>query len=303
MRRIMAVIGAGGIVDAHINALHALGIDVQLYARSAASHLVGRPGVSIYHDLDAALDHATAVLVATPTDTHLDLVQRVLARGLPVLCEKPLARSAEQAQSLVDAAARASVPLIPAHVVRWFEAYHSAHDRIKRHGLGPIHSMNFTRTGTRPGPSWFRDLPRSGGIVLDQMIHDIDQARWNAGEVRDVAAVGGEIHPDGTATATVTLAHVDGATSTITGTWGPTGTQFRTRFTIAGELGHVSHDSAAEAEPGTGLLPRLGARSPFQAMQADFWAWIEGGAAPRVTGADGVAAVAIAQRALASIAP
>jgi myo-inositol 2-dehydrogenase/D-chiro-inositol 1-dehydrogenase len=157
---------------------------------------------------------------------------------------------------------------------------------------------------------WFADVGASGGILLDQMIHDLDYARWIAGDVERVFArvTGGDGKP---ITAYVVLTHESGALSHVTGGWGHPNTVFRTTFSLAGSSGLVEHDSAggsplawdlahADSDGGT-LLPSMDfAESPFLTELREFAAAFNGGPAPRVSAADGLAALDIGLAALES---
>jgi predicted dehydrogenase len=88
----------------------------------------------------------------------------------------------------------------------------------------------------KPEGNWFLDEEKSGGILMDFMIHDYDYARWIAGEVESVFAQ--KIAADQTASVDyglVILRHTGGALSHIAGSWAyPPPTAFRTGFEIAG---------------------------------------------------------------------
>jgi myo-inositol 2-dehydrogenase/D-chiro-inositol 1-dehydrogenase len=156
---------------------------------------------------------------------------------------------------------------------------------------------------------WFSDDLLSGGLVLDQAIHDLDFARWNAGEVVRVFAR--EVQtpaPSGVRSAQVVLTHVRGALSYVTGTWARQGTSFRTTFEVAGTRGVLRHDSrehaplvidsGAAADEGTGLLPATPfVESPFLTEIREIYRAFCGGPAPRVAAADGVQALRIAEAA------
>src|SRR5699024_8983003 len=104
------------------------------------------------------------------------------------VCEKPLTLTGEDARAVVDHAERAGRLLLPAHVVRFFPQYAAAQRAVAGDAIGTPAVLRFERTGSSPTQPWFADESRSGGIVMDQMIHDIDQAIWLAGPVETVYA-------------------------------------------------------------------------------------------------------------------
>jgi predicted dehydrogenase len=327
----IGLIGAGGISRSHLPHLLALGAEVVVFSEQGADELVAECGGRVAASLDELLDAVEIVDVATPTFTHHELVARAIRAGRHVVCEKPLARTAEQADELAALAASAGVRLFPAHVVRWFPEYVRLKQAVDAGLLGELAVLRFSRSGAYPTRTpWFADRALSGGIIMDQMIHDLDVARWVAGEVVRVSAVstgvgdaaGGEIGAVGEGgdgadaadpieAAHVLLTHASGAISHVAGLWGPQHLAFTTEFSVAGTLGTLEHSSAAQRDLATDLarppgggeaLPDVDpAESPYFLELQDFVAAFRGGAEPRVTAADGAAAVRIAEAALASL--
>src|SRR6185503_8768768 len=98
------------------------------------------------------------------------------------------------------------------------------------------------RGGAAPGwADWFADPARSGGVLLDLGIHDIDYARWVAGDIVDVS---GSLIGPGIGRAVLT--HAGGARSEVTAEWGAAGRAFHTEFEIAGAQGSIRYNSTAE---------------------------------------------------------
>lgn len=304
--------GTGGIAAAHLPAWLALGASVRLYSTDGTAPTVAAlhgPAVSVAESWDDLVSTADVIDVCTPSDTHVPLVRAAVDAGVDVLCEKPLALTATDAEMLVAHAADAGVRLYPGHVVRYFPAYEALAGAVARGDLGEVAFARFTRTGAAPAwAPWFRDASRSGGIIVDQMIHDIDQARSLFGEVVRVHAQ--ESAPegaDGTSSAVAALTHRSGAISTVIGVWGPAGTPFRTTYDVTGTDGTIRHDSQEHpglvrrgATPGTGAdgggIPLGDAEdTPFHREIREFAAAFAGGPEPRVTAADGAEAVRIAE--------
>lgn len=308
---VVALLGAGGIARPHLEGWAAIGAQVRIHSVAGAAELAATtPGATAVETLAEALDGADAVDICTPTLTHPEMVRAAVGAGVDTFCEKPLARTAAEAAALVAEADAAGVRLLPGHVVRWFPAYERLHAAVAAGDLGELAVLRFTRTGSRPERAWFHDVAQSGGIVLDQMIHDLDQALWLAGDVVEVSGQQSAPGPDGVLTSQVLLVHASGALSHVAGTWGPPGTTFRTTFEVAGTGGLLQHDSTAHPEVvvdaravggSTGLLPPVHGVSPYQRILEDFWAWTQGGPTPRLTARDGVAAVALAEAALEAV--
>ncbi|QZQ55773.1 Gfo/Idh/MocA family oxidoreductase [Curtobacterium sp. TC1] len=316
------LVGAGGIAHAHMPGLLRLG-PVVVYAQDSAEDLAAAFGpaaaaagssiivVDSLDDLFAAVD---VVDVVTPTFAHAEVVRAALAAGKDVVSEKPLARTDADATDLVSRAREAGRHLYPAHVVRFFPAYVRLHEAVTTGLLGDLAVLRFVRSGAFPiRTAWFADRALSGGIVMDQMIHDLDIARWVAGPVTTVSAVGVRA---GTETEPVEAAHVlltheSGAISHVAGIWGPQHLAFSTEYSVTGTRGSLAHRSLDEQDyvadlavpdAADGFLPEVDpADDPYGLELAEFLGAFAGGAAPRVTAADGAEAVRIANAALESM--
>jgi predicted dehydrogenase len=310
----VGLVGAGGIAGMHLPAWLALGVRVLVYSPVGAGELVAAcGGGTVVESLDQLLSSVDAVDVCTPTPSHGEVVSLAAAAGRHILCEKPLARTAAEATQLVDVCAAAQVQLYPGHVVRFFPEYAAMHQAVAGGRIGQVAVQRFSRTGSRPLSPWFADDEQSGGLVLDQSIHDLDFARWNAGEVIRVFAR--EVQtpaPTGIRSAQVVLTHADGAISYVTGTWAAAGTRFRTTFEVAGTGGLLRHDSrenpplvldsAARSATGTGLLPAMPfVESPFLTEIREVYAAFRGGPPPRVSAQDGLQALRVAEAAVESL--
>jgi predicted dehydrogenase len=311
----VGLIGAGGIANEHLPAWLSLGADVLVSSLAGAAQLVGRHGGRVVDTVDELLGSCDVVDIATPTQTHAELALAALAAGRPVVCEKPLARTSAEAEQVLAGFEAAGQALYPGHVVRFFGEYAAMHAAVEAGAIGRIAVQRFTRTGSAPAAAWFHDDALSGGLLLDQSLHDLDFARWNAGEVATAYALEG--FADGVRSVQVVLTHVGGALSYVHGTWARPGTRFRTTFDIAGTGGVLQHDSAehpalstdlgevpaagAGAGEGRGLLPAMPYESPFRTELGEFLGALRGGPPPRVSARDGLAAIRIAEAAQRSL--
>jgi predicted dehydrogenase len=195
----------------------------QAYARS-----IGVAACAAYTDYRALLDDAGAlglgaVIVATPNASHRPVGLDCIARGLPVLMEKPLAGDLADGEALCDAADAAGVPLLVAHHRRHNPISQRARALIAEGAIGRPVAANVLATWLKPAPyfdlAWRRQS--GGGPVLINLIHDIDQLRWllgpRAGEVVAVQAMassaqrGFEVEDS----AAVILRFADGALATL----------------------------------------------------------------------------------------
>lgn len=310
----VGLVGAGGISRAHAAAWRALGAKLVLTSLDGAERLAAQYGGTVAASLDDLLGRADLVDVVTPTPTHRDIVRRALDAGRAVVCEKPLARTGADAAGLVRQAAAAGLPLYPGHVVRYFPEYAAMRAAVAAGRIGRPAVLRFSRGGMFPSwAPWFSDVTESGGLVMDQMIHDLDIARWVAGEVVEVFARAHTAERDGhpLQTAHVTLTHASGALSHVQGLWGPPHLGFRTSFHVAGDDGVLGYDSAVTPAVRLDLAPVPAGgedhpeaptgESPYLTELREFADAVAGGPAPRVSAADGAVAVWLATAALDSL--
>ena len=168
----------------------------------------------------------------------------------------------------------------------------------------------------KPVGNWFLDEAKSGGILMDLMIHDFDYARWIAGEVESVFARRvTATHPDAPVDyGLAILRHRSGALTHVAGAWAYPPPTFRTGLEIAGDRGLIQFDSDMTA-PITNLLRRDGgadapdvalppsptSESPYTTQIKEFYNALQGDGPSRVTAEDGLAAVQIAIAAMESV--
>ena len=310
----VGVVGAGGISHEHVRGWIALGAQVSAYSRSGAADLVAEYGIAEVASLTELLESSDLVDICTPTGTHPALVRAAIMAGVPIICEKPLALTADEAEALVTEAHGAGVPLFPAHVVRFFPEYARAKQSVDAGDIGTVAVSRFRRAGEFPSwAPWFANDNDSGGIVLDQMIHDIDIAGWISGPVVSVFGTrSAPVEGSPVVSAQLQLTHASGAISFVTGVWGAPGLTFSTSFSIAGDAGVLEHDSrddntarvdlgrattAASDRPDSALI-----ESPYLSQLREFVGAWRGEQNARVTGTDGVTAVRVARAAIESIA-
>jgi myo-inositol 2-dehydrogenase/D-chiro-inositol 1-dehydrogenase len=185
-----------------------------------------------------------------------------------------------------------------AHVVRYFAGYAAARASIAQGDIGPVRELRLRRTGAAPTAAWFHDEAASGGVLMDQMIHDFDYSRWVLGEVDTVTASTEErVDADGNrlVRASATLVHVGGATSTLAGGWLSPAEPFTTCLTVIGDVGGIRHTNAADVlevtREGSVVRVDLDDDRPYDGELLDLISAIATGATPRVTAADALAAV------------
>ena len=221
----VGLLGAGRIAGVHATAIStnpgsrlAAVSDIN---QAAAEKVAAQYGAEA-RSTDAILNDAAinAVLIATSTDTHSDLIERAAAAGKAVLCEKPVDLSLARAQACQKVAAATGKPVMIGFNRRFdpnFSALKAAADRGE---IGKTELLSITSFDPAPPPIAY--IKVSGGLFRDMMIHDFDMANFIMGTAPvSVSAVGTSIvDPEiGAAgdvdTAVVTLAYADGRIAVI----------------------------------------------------------------------------------------
>jgi predicted dehydrogenase len=239
------ILGPGGIAQAFAKDLtflegHTIGA---VGSRSLAkaqqfANTFGGIAYGSYEELvaDAGID---AIYVATPHPAHHDNVILALNAGKPVLCEKPFAVNARQAQAMVDAAAKYKVALMEAMWARFLPHYAKVREIVASGVLGPILSIHADH-GQRladQGIARLVDPKLAGGALLDLGIYPISFAHMILGNPTSI-----------TSKAVMTDRGVDAQTSMI-----------------------FSYDNGAQAVLTTTMIEQ----TPCRAVVAGLHGWLE----------------------------
>ena len=223
----VAVLGLGriGRLAADLLALEVEGADVAAVAdavEAVVSPVSGRLRVPGSPDPLAVLDRddVDAVAVCTPTPTHAELVTAAAKAGKAVFCEKPLSLDLAETDAVLRAVDEAGV-VFQVGFNRRFDPGHAAvRAAVER---GEVGAPEIVRISSRdPAPPPIEYLRTSGGVFLDQTIHDFDMARYVTGsEVVEAHAVGAVRVDPAIArigdldTLAITLRHADGCLTLI----------------------------------------------------------------------------------------
>ncbi len=164
-------------------------------------------------------DRVDAVAIATPTGTHAELATRAAQAGKHVFCEKPISLDRAATVRVLDAVAAADRVFQVGFHRRFDPDWAAVAARIRAGDLGEVYLFRTSlRDMTPPKPEF---LAGSGGFFVDCTIHDLDTARWLAGEVTEVTAHGSALSDPGFAeigdvdTAVVVLRFENGALGVI----------------------------------------------------------------------------------------
>lgn len=230
----VGIVGAGFIGTVHSFALRALGkaglVDARVTQvldrdRERAESLARHHGADVPAGLSELLDAVDAVWVCTPTGRHLEIVAAAAERGRAVFCEKPLARTHDEAQRV--AAALRRVPHQVGLVLRAAPVFARlvAEIRSGRHGrtmVAVFRDDQFFPIQGHYASTWRADAEQAGGgTLLEHSIHDLDLLRWMLGDPVSITArvSGFSGYPGVEEVAAAQLAYHDGRHATLVSVW------------------------------------------------------------------------------------
>lgn len=192
-----AVLGCGRIGRMHAHDIHAhhRATLVSCYdvIRGAAEDTAKELGVAVADSVDDVLSdrRVQAVLIASSTTTHTDLITRCVKAGKAVFCEKPI----DLDTARVDACWADIAPLDPLIMIgfnrRFDPSFKALRERVQAGGIGRLEQLVITSRDPSPPPPSY--VASSGGLFRDMMIHDFDMARSLAGEIVAVQAMGANL--------------------------------------------------------------------------------------------------------------
>ena len=221
----VGLLGAGRIAGVHATAITtnpgSTLVAVSDKFTEAAQKLADEYGCEV-RDTDAILadPEIDAVLIATSTDTHSDLIERATAAGKAVLCEKPVDLSLARAQECLKNAAATDKPVMIGFNRRFDPNFGAVKTALDAGEVGKAELLSITSFDPAPPPVSYIEV--SGGLFRDMMIHDFDMANFLMGaSPKTVSATGSSIvDPEiGKAgdvdTAVVTLTYEDGRIAVI----------------------------------------------------------------------------------------
>jgi myo-inositol 2-dehydrogenase/D-chiro-inositol 1-dehydrogenase len=284
--------------------------------RTAAEALARQHGAQVADAERAFADPAiAAVVIASSTDTHADLILRAAKAKKAIFCEKPVDLSLERARVCAEAVRAAGVPCMIGFQRRYDPTFASLKARIDDGEIGEPEML--VVTSRDPGAPPVDYIKRSGGIFKDMLIHDFDIFRWILGdEAASVYATGScltdpaiEAAGDIDATA-VTIRTRRGRLAQIN-TIRRAAYGYDQRFEVIGAKGMLqagnhrptevvlwSSGAITADKPEHFFLERY--RAAYAAEMAHFFDVLGGRAKPRTSIDDGVAALALAEAATTS---
>ena len=197
----VGVVGTGGMGGMHAENLHSKVPDARLAAvadpdTASAERLAETYGsAAVFEDaFELVRDESVeAVVISSPDPTHAPLVLECLKSEKPVLCEKPLADSADAALRIVEAEVELGRKLVQVGFMRRYDPQHVAvKEAVESGGVGaPLLFKGWHRNvGFEPGKG-------SESVVINATIHDLDSTRWYLGqEIEEVYVRGVNTEPE-----------------------------------------------------------------------------------------------------------
>ncbi len=192
-----ALFGCGRIGRVHADsiAVHPRAELVQVCdpVEPAARDLAAQYGAASGSDVDSVLadPRVDAVVVASPTPTHVDLLSRAVAAGKAVLCEKPIDLDLARVDACWQRIAEREHTVMVGFNRRFDPTFRVIRDRVAAGEIGRLEQLVITSRDPAPAPAGY--IASSGGLFRDMTIHDLDMARYFLGDVVEVQAMGANL--------------------------------------------------------------------------------------------------------------
>ncbi|MGH9661564.1 MAG: Gfo/Idh/MocA family protein, partial [Bryobacteraceae bacterium] len=164
--------------------------DTDPHARDEALSLTARDEPRSFTEYRRVLDLSTveAVIIATPCDLHAEMAAACLEAGKYVYCEKPVGITPEQVALVLQAARRSSAFLQIGQQLRYYpdmrEIIRQVHEGVAGRTLvvkAQRHSTPPAAGKERPRPAWYDDVKRSGDLIVENAVHNLDVCNWVVG--------------------------------------------------------------------------------------------------------------------------
>lgn len=297
----VAVIGVGYLGRHHARILSALpGAELVAVVdsnRARAEEIAAAHATLPFTGYREVIGQVDAVTIAVPTELHRDIAVPFLSAGIPVLVEKPMARSPAEAEAMIAAARDAGAVLAVGHTERFNPAVEAVRPLLADPRFIEVH-----RLGTFPERSLDID------VVFDLMIHDLDVVLSLVhAEVESIEAVGVPVLTGRVDIANARLRFANGCIANLTASRISRERVRKIRFFQPAT--YLSIDYAAQKVDLWRLVRKDGAmpsiqggdvavvnEEPLKRELADFVDAVRERRAPAVTGEDGLRALALAQR-------
>jgi predicted dehydrogenase len=191
----IGLIGCGGIANTHMQVLSNVS-EVQLVSfcdvvedrAKEFSNRYAKGNATVYSDFSRMLEREMldAVYVCLPPFAHMNEVELAAEKGVHVFIEKPIALDMKKARSMVDAAKKHGIKTQVGFQLRFGAAVERFRNMVEYGEAGPVGLFLAKYYCNSLHSPWWRDRSKSGGQVVEQIIHLYDLSRFMAGEPRSV---------------------------------------------------------------------------------------------------------------------
>lgn len=317
-----AILGAGRIGKVHAAAIGAnpgarlsCVSDVSADAAGAIAAAQGCAVASI--EAIEATDDVDAVVICTPTDTHADLIERFARAGKAIFCEKPIDLDVARVRACLATVEETGATLMVGFNRRFDPHFAAVRKAIDDGTIGDVEMVTIiSRDPSAPPPGYIRS---SGGLFRDMTIHDFDMARFLLGEEPETVFATGSVLTD---PQIAELGDIDSASLVLTtasgrqcmisnsrrATYG-----YDQRIEVHGSRGAVSAENqrpvsieiandAGYTRPPLHDFFMTRYTEAYAAEIAAFVSALKDDSTPSPSGADGLAALALAEAAARSLA-
>ena len=292
----VGVVGTGYLGRLHARVLteipHATAVGFVEPSDAVASEVETSLSLKRFSSVAAMAEQVDCAVVATPTVSHFDVARELLESGCDVMVEKPIATTAEEAQQLIEIAAKNGRLIQVGHVERYNPAIVAAASQLRE-----VRYVEAERLGVFVGRSLDID------VLFDLMIHDLNLVLSLLGrKVTDIRAVGVPVLTEKVDIANVRLELENGAVANLTASRVSQERVRKQRF--FGSDSYISVDTKEQEVKGYRLRGKaiepidvtVEKKEPLRAELEAFLDCVEKRTRPLVSGEDGLAAVELATR-------
>ncbi|MHC8609837.1 inositol 2-dehydrogenase (plasmid) [Paenarthrobacter ureafaciens] len=135
-----------------------------------------------------------AIIIGSPTNTHVDLISRAMSQGVAALCEKPIDLDIDRVVACRDEIRGNSTPLMLGFNRRFDPNFAAIQTRVAAGEIGRLEQLTIISRDPAPAPANY--IATSGGIFRDMSIHDLDMARFFVPDIIEVSASGANVFCD-----------------------------------------------------------------------------------------------------------
>lgn len=245
----VGVIGAGGISALHLQRLTARSDAVRLVALADINEQKAQTAAEKYGierrtaDYRDFLPDVDAMLICVPTHLHASIAIECLEAGTAVFCEKPLARTLEEAEAIEKTAKHTGTPLQVGFVRRFDEDWLSFREVVQAGKIGNPVMWRQVMAANRPQAAWYNVEEIGGGPFLDGSVHTVDFALHTFGPAEWVFAHLRTLDSSLTAldAGTATIRFASGDELMMAWSWGsPPGCSTGSVFELLGPQGTIT---------------------------------------------------------------